>query len=87
MKIASVVWLRTRQGALQNYKSENVSARKGNEVREKIESRMASYGNGARGVVSVQWKKGGGTFLTLSKQEAGFYTWMCRATENMTHES
>ena len=61
----------TWQGAFQNYKSENVSARKGKEVREKIESRMASYGNGARGVVSVQWKKGGGHVFNVEQTRSG----------------
>lgn len=56
------------QGAFQNAKRENVAGRNAQQVQNNIESKMKEYGNGARAIVRVQWKNGGGHVFNVERQ-------------------
>ncbi len=56
------------QGAFKGAKSENVSGRNTQQVQNNIEAKMKEYGNGARAVVGVQWKNGGGHVFNIERQ-------------------
>lgn len=47
-------------GAFKGARSEYVGASRNSAVRQNIEHKMKSYGNGSRAVVMVQWQKSGG---------------------------
>ena len=55
-------------GAFQNAKVESVGAANGSRLISNIDSKMASYGNGSRAVLQVQWKGGGGHVFNVERQ-------------------
>jgi hypothetical protein len=55
-------------GAFQNAKPVNVSAKTSAGVISNIDSQMASFGDGARGVVQIFYKSGGGHVFNVERQ-------------------
>ena len=55
-------------GAFRGAKPENVGGRTGSKMIDRLDSKMASYGEGARAVVQVQWKKGGGHVFVAERK-------------------
>lgn len=51
------------QGAFKNAQPEYAGGRTGKQAQANFESKMRDYGDGARAVVGVQWRKGGGHVL------------------------
>ena len=58
-------------GAFQGAKSDNVGGRTARDVQNNIESRMSQYGNGARGIVRVQWNNGDGAHVFSVERHNG----------------
>lgn len=59
------------QGAFQGAKAESVSAKTSSAVNNKINAKMASYGDGSRAVIGVQWKNGSGGHVFIAERKNG----------------
>lgn len=55
-------------GAFQSAKIENAGGRNAEQMVANINGKMASYGNGARAVLQVQWKDGGAHVFNVERQ-------------------
>ncbi len=55
-------------GAFQKARPESVGAPSGDRMISRLDSKMASYGDGARAVVQVQWRKGGGHVFVAERK-------------------
>lgn len=55
-------------GAFQHARPENVGARTGRAMVGNVERRMASYGDGARAILQVQWRRGGGHVFNVEQR-------------------
>ena len=56
------------QGAFRGAKTEMVGGRNARDVQANIERTMSGYGEGARGVIGVQWRKGGGHVFNVERR-------------------
>lgn len=54
--------------AFQHAKTENVGGRTGEKMISAVDRKMASFGNGSRAVLQVQWKSGGAHVFNVERQ-------------------
>ena len=60
-------------GAFQDAKPVDVSAKSGGGVMNNIDSQMKNYGDGARGVVQIFYKSGGGHVFNVERKDGKTY--------------
>lgn len=60
-------------GAFQNAKAESVARSTVDATRKALEDKMRSFGNGARAILMVQWKQGGGHVINIENRGGRIY--------------
>lgn len=61
------------QGAFKGAKSVKVAGNSAESTAKNVNNLMKSYGNGARGVIAVQWKNGGGHVVNVVNKNGRIY--------------
>ena len=60
-------------GAFQGAKPQKVGASTPQQTQANLENKMKSYGNGARGIMQVQWGQGGGHVINVEQRNGKTY--------------